>query len=55
MTVIKSLLFKLMVKTKNYTHRLQAYQKYNNEIYNKGIVVRHLDGNKLNNSGTISQ
>ena len=35
---------------KLYAHRLQAYQKYNNEIYNKGIVVRHLDGNKLNNS-----
>jgi hypothetical protein len=33
-----------------YAHRLQAYQKYNNEIYDKGIVVRHLDGNKLNNS-----
>ena len=31
-------------------HRLQAYQKYGDKIFNKGIVVRHFDGNKLNNS-----
>jgi hypothetical protein len=42
-------------------HRLQAYQKYGDRIYKKGIVVRHLDNNKQNNSrnniaiGTIQQ
>lgn len=33
-----------------HTHRLQAYQKYGDAIYAKGIMVRHLDGNKTNNS-----
>lgn len=33
-----------------YTHRLQAYKKFGEQIYNKGILVRHLDGNSLNNS-----
>lgn len=33
-----------------YAHRLQAYQKYGNEIYSKGICVRHLNGNKSDNS-----
>ena len=33
-----------------YTHRLQAYQKYGDAIYSKGIVARHLDGDKTNNS-----
>ncbi len=33
-----------------YTHRLQAYQKYGEAVYSKGIVVRHLDGDKRNNS-----
>jgi hypothetical protein len=42
-------------------HRLQAFQKYGNKIYEKEIEVRHFDGNKLNNSfdnifiGTRSQ
>lgn len=31
-------------------HRLQAYQKYGDKIYGEGVVVRHLDGDKLNNS-----
>jgi len=31
-------------------HRLQAYQKYGEAIYQDGIVVRHLNGNKLDNS-----
>lgn len=30
-------------------HRLQAYQKYGDKIFNEGVVVRHLDGNSLNN------
>ncbi len=32
------------------THRLQAYQKYGEDIYKKGIVCRHLNGNPLDNS-----
>ena len=32
------------------THRLQAYQKYGNKLYEDGIVVRHLNGNPLDNS-----
>lgn len=35
---------------KLYAHRLQAYQKYGDKIFEEGIVVRHLDGDKLNNS-----
>lgn len=31
-------------------HRLQAYQKYGEEIYTTGTVVRHLDNDKTNNS-----
>jgi hypothetical protein len=31
-------------------HRLQAYQKYGDIIFNKNIVVRHLNGNSLDNS-----
>ena len=31
-------------------HRLQAYQKYGEDIYKKGIVCRHLNGNPLDNS-----
>ena len=33
-----------------FAHRLQAYQKYGNKIYQKNILVRHLDGNKKNNA-----
>lgn len=31
-------------------HRLQAYQKFGDDVFEKGIQVRHLDGNSLNNS-----
>lgn len=31
-------------------HRLQAYQKYGDVIFNNGIVVRHKDGDSTNNS-----
>lgn len=31
-------------------HRLQAYQKYGNELYKEGIVVRHLNGDRYDNS-----
>lgn len=30
-------------------HRLVAYQKYGDKIFEKGIYVRHYDGDKLNN------
>lgn len=42
-------------------HRLQAYQKFGTKLFKKGCVVRHLDGDSLNNSidnieiGTQSQ
>lgn len=29
-------------------HRLAAYQKYGDKIFEDGIEVRHLDGNKMN-------
>lgn len=32
------------------THRLQAYQKYGDKLFKDGIVIRHLNGNSLNNS-----
>lgn len=31
-------------------HRLQAYQKYGKRIFDPEIVIRHKDGNSLNNS-----
>lgn len=31
-------------------HKLQAYKKFGNKIFEKGIVVRHLNGNSLDNS-----
>lgn len=40
-------------KTKTYQlhfHRLQAYQKYGDNMFEKGLVCRHIDGDKLNNS-----
>jgi len=33
-----------------FAHRLQAYQKYGEDIYKKGICVRHLNGDKSDNS-----
>ena len=33
-----------------FAHRLQAYQKYGDYIYQKGICVRHLNGDKSDNS-----
>lgn len=30
-------------------HRLQAFQKYGNKLFEEGIMVRHKDGNPLNN------
>lgn len=31
-------------------HQLQAYQKFGDKIFENGIVVRHLNGNSLDNS-----
>ena len=31
-------------------HRLQAYQKFGDKIFEKGIVVRHLNGDSTDNS-----
>lgn len=33
-----------------FAHRLQAYQKYGDAIYNNGICVRHLNSDKGDNS-----
>lgn len=33
-------------------HRLQAFQKYGNKLYKKGIEVRHFNGIKLDNTFT---
>lgn len=33
-----------------YFHRMVAYAKFKDKIYQDGTVVRHLDGNPLNNS-----
>ena len=47
--------FRFTLKKDNKTHfilahRLQAYQKYGDRIYEDNILVRHLDGNCKNNS-----
>lgn len=31
-------------------HRLQAFQKYGNKLFEEGVVVRHLNGNSMDNS-----
>lgn len=31
-------------------HRLQAYQKFGDKLFEPGVVVRHLNGNSLDNS-----
>jgi hypothetical protein len=36
--------------TKIYAHRLQAYKKFGDAMFEDGIMVRHLDGNPANNS-----
>lgn len=37
---------------KVYFHRYQAYTKFGDRLYEDGLVVRHLDGNFLNNSSS---
>lgn len=58
----KSFSFRIDYKIKKiYIHRFQAYKKFGDEIFQEGVEVRHLDGNKENNSfdnieiGTKSQ
>lgn len=36
--------------TKVYVHRLQAYQKFGDKLFEPGILVRHLNGNSFDNS-----
>ena len=33
-----------------HTHRLQAFQKYGYKLFEEGIIVRHFNGNPLDNS-----
>ena len=41
---------KIMGRSKKFkTHRLQAYQKFGDKMYEDGICVRHLNGNSLDN------
>lgn len=35
---------------KVFVHRLAGYQKFGDEIFKEGVVVRHLNGNSLDNS-----
>lgn len=38
-------------KVRNITfHRMVAYAKYGDRLYDENVLVRHLDGNPLNNS-----
>ncbi|WP_236264043.1 HNH endonuclease [Dysgonomonas sp. Marseille-P4677] len=37
-------------RQKCYFHRLQAYQKFGDSIYDEGLLVRHLNGNSMDNS-----
>jgi len=47
----KTISTKLLGKTiKVRVHRLQAYQKFGEEIYKENIMIRHMDSNSLNNS-----
>lgn len=47
----KCICFKINGKDKKIPfHRLQAYQKFGDEIYKDDIEIRHLDNNPLNNS-----
>lgn len=47
----KAICFRMNNKvTSLFTYRLQAFQKYGYKMFEKGIVVRHLNGNSLDNS-----
>jgi hypothetical protein len=36
--------------TRSFVHRLQAYQKFGDKIFEQGVVVRHLNGISTDNS-----
>jgi hypothetical protein len=36
--------------TRSFVHKLQAFQKFGEKLFEKGVVVRHLDGDSTNNS-----
>lgn len=38
------------IKQEMPVHRLQAFQKFGAELFNQGVVVRHLNSNKTDNS-----
>jgi hypothetical protein len=38
--------------TRLYLHKLQAYQLFGDKMFTDGLVIRHKDGNKLNNQST---
>lgn len=40
---------KAISRIRLFTHRLAAYQKFGEKIFDKNLVVRHLDGNSSNN------
>lgn len=46
--------------TRSFIHRLQGFQKFGDDIFKEGIVIRHLNGDSLDNSfenigiGTLS-
>jgi hypothetical protein len=45
--------FKIRLEDRNIScnvHRIQGYAKFGEQIFDKTLVVRHLDGNSLNNS-----
>lgn len=45
--------FHMKYKGKNYAipvHRLHAYQKFGNELLKEGVIVRHLDDDRSNNT-----
>ena len=46
-----TLAIKINGKTKRgRVHRLQAYQKYGDKLFEEGVLVRHYDGVNLNNA-----
>lgn len=36
--------------TRSFVHRLQAYQKFGDEIFNENLVIRHLNGDSTDNT-----
>lgn len=36
--------------TRSFVHRLQAFQKFGDKTFDKGLVIRHLNGDSTNNT-----